>query len=686
MDIQYLGEHLWPGMLGRFLVALSFIFALFSLIFYLFSFYSKTGQQKILYPLGRIFYFLHILGLFSAAFILYYLIFYHYFEYAYVWQYSSRSSSLSYIISCFWAGQEGSFLIWAMAQSLFGLILIFTAGKWEKPAMIFIALSQLFLTSMLLGINIFGIRIGENPFILLRESIGSVSGTIFSKPDYLSMITDGNGMNPLLENFWMTIHPPMLFLGYAASVVPFAYGMASLLMKDYSGWIRPVLPWILTSLFFLGAGILLGGAWAYVSLTFGGFWSWDPVENLSLVPWMTLIAGLHFLLTAKKQHYSLFFAYLFIGLSYVLVLYASFLTRSGMLADSSAHAFGDNGMKRQLLLFLLIFLALMIFNIFHHFRAFHEKRNDSLFSREFWIFTGAIVMVMAAFQILFSTSIPVVNSILGIRLAPPVDRSGFYILWQLPFAMLIAGLIGSSQYHNMAVNQFRTMFRHLFLPITLTALLCFLLVFSGVLTRLNYLLLMVFILFAMISSFISLFFKTSGQKNMGAGLTHIGFLFFLAGVVLTFSNATILSSNTSRYNLGDERSNAENLMLVRHDTLSMSGFFVTYVGHTRNRNLTEYQLDFLKFRDGKYAHEFSLYPSVNSNPSMGNVHNPDTKHFLSRDYYTYISQLGENPDYIVIKVIMNPYINILWGGALLMLLGFMIAMRKRMRSNDTNNT
>ncbi len=686
MDIQYFGEHLWPGILGRFFIGLSFFFALFSLIFYLFSFYSKTRQQKIFYPLGRIFYFLHMLGLFSAAFILYYLIFHHYFEYAYVWQYSSRSLPLSFIISCFWAGQEGSFLIWAMAQSLFGLILIFTGGKWEKPAMIFIALSQVFLTSMLLGINFFGLRIGENPFILLRESIGSVNGTIFSRPDYLSMITDGNGLNPLLENFWMTIHPPILFLGYAASVVPFAYGMASFLKKDYSGWIRPVLPWILSSLFFLGAGILLGGAWAYVSLTFGGFWSWDPVENLSLVPWMTLIAGLHFLLTAKKQHYSLFFAYLFIGLSYVLVLYASFLTRSGMLADSSAHAFGDNGMKRQLLLFLLIFLALMVFNIFHHFRAFHEKKNDSLFSREFWVFTGAIVMVMAAFQILFSTSIPVINSILGIRLAPPVDRPGFYILWQLPFAMLIAGLIGSSHYHNIAVHQFKTLCRHLFFPLTLTALLCLLLVLSGVQTRLNYLLLMVFVLFALISSFISLFFKTSGQTNKGAGLTHIGFLFFLAGVVLTFSNATILSSNTSRYNLGDDRSNAENLMLVRHDTLTMSGFFVTYVDHTRKGNLTEYQLDFLKYRDGKYAHEFSLYPSVNRNPRMGNVYNPDTRHFFSRDYYTYISQVGENPDYIVIKVILNPYINILWGGALLMLIGFMIAMIKRMRSNNTNNT
>ena len=326
MNIQYIGEHLFPGEMGKFFVWLGFGTSILACVFYFLAFYRKDNRRLWLSG-ARGLYIVHALSIVSVAAILYFLIFSHYFEYTYVWQYSSRELPVKYIISCFWAGQEGSFLVWALWQALIGLVLLRLTRKWESPVMAVFSLSQAFVTSMLLGVTFFGVKLGSTPFGLLRHTVDNIQGTIFAMPDYLSTLGDGNGLNPLLENIWMTIHPPILFLGYALALVPFSYAMASFMKKDYHTWIGRAFPWTLFALLMLGAGILLGGAWAYVSLTFGGFWSWDPVENSSLVPWMTLIAGLHFMLISRRQNFALLAAYILITLSYVLVLYASFLTR-----------------------------------------------------------------------------------------------------------------------------------------------------------------------------------------------------------------------------------------------------------------------------------------------------------------------------------------------------------------------
>ena len=133
------------------------------------------------------------------------------------------------------------------------------------------------------------------------------------------------------------------------------------------------------------------------------------------------------------------------------------------------------------------------------------------------------------------------------------------------------------------------------------------------------------------------------------------------------------------------KTNAENLLLVKGDTLYMSGFYVVYSHDLQDGNTTTYEVDFLKTRKGKYVREFTLYPSVNRNPRMGDVYNPDTRHFLWRDYYTYISSVGMNPDYIVVRTIENPYINVLWAGAILMIGGFSYAFIRRLRKRLIKN-
>lgn len=686
MTIQYIGEHILPGLIGKGFIWISFFTAILSTVFY----YLNSGKSKTtgtsFRKAAKGLFLLHAFSLVSVAVVFYWLIVKHYFEYSYVWEYSSTTLPVKYIISCFWAGQEGSFLVWAICQALLGVILVFIAKDWENHVMTVVSLSQVFVTSMLLGIHIGSFRIGGSPFVLLRETMSSIEGTIFAQPDYLKSLTEGNGLNPLLENIWMTIHPPILFLGYALALIPFSYAIAALFRKEYFSWIRIVLPWTLLSVVVLGAGILLGGAWAYVSLTFGGFWSWDPVENSSLVPWMTLIASFHFLIIARKQQYALLTSYIFICLSYVLVLYASFLTRSGVLANSSAHSFGDNGMTAQLLIFMIAFFILMTGMIAFHARKFHEKKKDILLSREFWMFIGAIIIVLSAFQVVFTTSIPVFNSLFHTDIAPPSDRTGFYNQWQTSYALIIVGFIAFTQFLNYSSNGPKEFIKKVIIPFVLSVAAVIPFITSGMVSRLNFILFLFFILFSLISSIVNLIFQTSRPTNIGAVLSHTGFGIFLMGTLLTFSNSEIISTNTSQYDLGNVKSNEENLMMNRNDTLYMSGFFVVYTNRKVNGNLSEFRVDFLKRENGKFKKEFSLYPSVNHNERMGDVYNPDTRHFLTRDYYTYISYVSPFPDYIVIKAIMNPYINILWAGAIIMTIGLIYAFTRRLRREILKNS
>ena len=131
-----------------------------------------------------------------------------------------------------------------------------------------------------------------------------IDAPIFSTADYLSLI-EGRGLSPLLQNYWMTIHPPVLFLGFASTAIPFGFALGGLLTKDHKGWLRPALRWSLFSAFFLGTGILMGAAWAYEALGFGGYWAWDPVENAVFVPWIILVAGIHTNLVALNTGYSI---------------------------------------------------------------------------------------------------------------------------------------------------------------------------------------------------------------------------------------------------------------------------------------------------------------------------------------------------------------------------------------------
>lgn len=635
LNIQYIGEHLLAGQIGTALMFVALFSALISSVFY---FYAETTANKTLHKLGIYSYLLHFVSLILISGILFHILLNGYYEYAYVWKHTASYLPLKFIISAFWAGQEGSFLLWIVLQAFLGILLLISAKSFHNRVMTVMAAGQFLLTTMILGIKPLGIMLGKSPFSLLRLESNNIGSQFFQDPNYLAQITDGNGINPLLENIWMVSHPPLLFLGYAAAVVPFAYAIASLWKRDYTTWLKPAFSWTIFSVLSLAVGIILGGAWAYESLTFGGFWAWDPVENASIIPWLVLLAGMHSIIINRKRKHSYGLTYVLVSLGFILVIYASYLTRSGVLGETSAHAFGNNGLSTQMIVIItLTFLSSFVL-IIRNLKFFPENKNEQLLSREFWIYISIIVLMLSSAQIFFSTSIPVINKIFGTQIAPPENREMFYNTWQLPFAAVVMLLLSFSlvlKYGKNDVKKFAKSYSYI-LGISI-------LLFVGALSvlKIQGISFMALLFVSILAYVASVNLLVSGKMNsykLGNTLSHMGIALFLIGVLAAFSNSDIITSNTSKYDLGDDASNKENQLLIKGEMKQLRGYWVVYDRLERDKNHLFYTLNFYKKDSaGGFIPQFSVHPSINVNERMGNVYDPDTYHSFSKDVFTYIT-------------------------------------------------
>lgn len=254
----------------------------------------------------------------AASGYLVFLIATHHFEVAYVADYSARHSDQRYLLAAFWGGQEGSILLWAFWTSVLGALLAFKADGKEARLWPVFALVQATLLVLVLVKSPFRIAPGPVP-------------------------TDGQGLSPLLENQWMVVHPPILFLGFASLAIPWAWAVYGLIYRDWDGWLKGMYPWALFAFAVHGFGIALGGYWAYETLGWGGFWGWDPVEVSSLVPWLFLIALLHGALIQRANGGFKPGNFLLASLPFAFMCYGTFLTRTGILADFSVHSFSSLG-------------------------------------------------------------------------------------------------------------------------------------------------------------------------------------------------------------------------------------------------------------------------------------------------------------------------------------------------------
>ncbi len=639
-EVQFIGERLIYGNLGHLAVVVSFGTAIIATFAYLLA--ANNPEEKSWQKIATAAFYTHTFSVLSIVLMLFLIIRLHLFEYHYAWQHSSIDLPLEYMVSCFWEGQEGSFLLWIFWHVVIGNILVRTAKSWKFEVMAVVMMCQIVLTSMLIGVKIFGYKIGSSPFELLRNAI---EGPIFKQADYLSKIIDGNGLNPLLQNYWMVIHPPTLFFGFATTIVPFAYVIAGLWKRDYVGWVKPALPWALISVMVLGTGIIMGGFWAYESLSFGGYWAWDPVENASLVPWLILIAGVHVMIIYKTTGNALIVGMILIIATFLLVLYATFLTRSGILGNASVHSFTDLGMSGQLLLFMFVFLGLSIFMLVKRWKELpRSAKDEDAYTREFWMFIGSLVLTISAFQIILTTSLPVFNKVFGTNMAPPSDVIQHYNKWQMPMAIIIALLTGIGQLLKYKKNTKEGLI-NILSQAAISIILSVAAMFLFELKNWFYVGLMFASLYAIVANLFTMRPYLTGKfKMVGANVAHIGFGIVLVGVLVSSANKQVISINQSGMQLNpefDAQANREHVYLEKGKALRMGDYEIEYKADSTEWVNNYFQVHYKKIKQNSNLvdYEFDLYPNAQINPKMGLVANPDTKHYISHDVFTYVSSV-----------------------------------------------
>jgi cytochrome c-type biogenesis protein CcmF len=746
---SYTGEQLVPGQIGHFLAILSVVASLLATV----SFYKATVSKELLHQqswkrIARLSFFTEIISVVGIFVLLYYLIYNHRFEYAYSWKHSNLALPMQYIFSCFWEGQEGAFLVWSFWHCILGAIIIWREKEWEAPVMTTISFIQFAFAMMIIGIYFFDLKVGSSPFVLMRNEdmlsaaqfpIGfNADGTL--KDDYLSFIRDGKGLNPLLQNYWMVIHPPVLFLGFASTIVPFAFVIAALWKKEYKAWLAPARPWALFSAGILGLGIMMGAAWAYESLTFGGYWAWDPVENASLVPWLVLICAIHTMIAYKHTGHSLRATFFFYILQFILIIYSTFLTRSGILGDTSVHAFTDSGLNIQLfamlsfaswlplvaignkkdyligsILFILTCgLALswdkwgVLFGVLNIlsgigyliFKLNTEvptiKKEEHISSREFWLFVGSLLFFISALYIIAKTSLPVINAALDKKFAPAADIEYSYNKVLLLFTFVIAILTAFGQYLKYKQTNGASFAKSILVP-TIIALVAS--VAISIWGDINYnkygigflgaIHATIFAaMYSAVANFMYIFTGIKGKFiKAGASISHFGFGLVLLGVLISSSKKEIISWNRSgiMVNFGEESKEnpAENLTLVKGVATDMGKYMVTYLGDSTSsldpKQYFKVRFDYKDKKDG-----FTLYPDafVNYQGNGQLMANPDSKHYLHKDVFTYITSMPDpekNKDTATFKEIKKRPGDTIWYSK-----GFMIldgVNRERTRNN-----
>jgi cytochrome c-type biogenesis protein CcmF len=443
----------------------------------------------------------------------------HDFRFTYIWGHSSTQLPLHLLIASTYAGQEGSLLLWTFWVALIGIAFQQYARRKGIEAE---AMSV--YTGVLAGMLL--LVVAKNPFTYVWETY-AVQGVA---PGFTP--AQGRGLNPLLHNYWIVVHPPTLFLGFALGTTVFALAVVGLWRRLYREWIGIAYPWILASAAVLGAGIMLGGLWAYETLGWGGFWAWDPVENSSLVPWLFLVALLHTGLVQRRSGVLLRTNAVLAMLAFLSTLYSTFLTRSGVLGDTSVHSFVDPGFFAYTLLIALMGSVAAVGALLLALR-WKELRRESMLlepdSREGALMLGVLGLLASAVVVLVGTSWPILLELLQ-RPKVAVEQR-FYNLLHLPIGAWILLLNGLSLLLHWKATPRKLLWRRLWLPLGGT-LLATALTWVGGVHSAELLLLGTAAWFALLVNAQVLLRRIwKRPASAGAYVAHLGFALLVLGVV-----------------------------------------------------------------------------------------------------------------------------------------------------------
>ncbi len=386
------------------------------------------------------------LSLTVAALALWYAFLTRDFSVEYVAEYSSRTLSIFYTLGAFWAGQPGSLLLWAWVLSLYGVGVIWQNRARNRELMAWV-------TPVLSGVLFFFI-------LLLAFPSDPFKRLPFTPPD-------GQGLNPLLQNYGQWIHPITMYMGYVGFTVPFAFCVAALVTGNLGDtWVRTVRKWTLWAWIFLTVGIIFGGRWAYVELGWGGYWGWDPVENASLLPWLTGTAYLHSVMIQEKRGMLKVWNVVLAVATFALSLFGTFLTRSGVI--SSVHAFAQSSVGTYLILGTILAVLLGGGLIAWRLPELRQAGTlDSAISRESSFLLNNLLFVAIAFAVFWGTVFPLVaEAVRGVKVSvgPP-----FFEAVVAPLGLAVVALIGFCPLLAWRKASLRNLRRNFLLPISVGA-------------------------------------------------------------------------------------------------------------------------------------------------------------------------------------------------------------------------
>ena len=600
----------------------------------------------------------------AAAFALVWAAFNNDFSVAYILHHSNRALPGPYKFAALWSGQEGSLLLWAWLLSAYGFVLRLRHKVDVKLTA--------YASTILAGVQVFFLLLlnfAATPFSL-------VSGTV---PQ------DGFGLNPLLQYPEMVIHPPMLYLGYVGFAVPFAFALGALMMR-YPGekWIHITRRWTMVTWLFLTCGVFLGAHWAYSVLGWGGYWGWDPVENASLMPWLTGTAFLHSVMMQEKRGMMKSWNIWLIFSTFLLAIFGTLLTRSGLV--SSVHAFAQSSIGTWFWTFLVIVLSVCLFTFIlqrDHLKA--ENKIESLVSRESSFLFNNLVLLAACFTVLWGTLFPVLSEyIQGNKVTVGAP---FYNRVAVPIGLFLLFLTGIGPLLAWRSSSFRSLRKNFFLPCIAGLVMAVVVIVCGVHP-----------------------WEIFTTDSQGSFYSFIAFT--LAAVVVTaissefLRGAGVISRHTGQ-NLF-----ASAIQLTRRNTRRYGGYivhfgvviiFIGIAGSAFNQSKEE-ELGFKQSLNiGPYRVECQSY-SQDSNP------NYDTEYALldvyrgnkkitqlapEKRFYTasqqpstivanhstlawdlYVIYAGKNPDtgQPIIKVFLNPLVAWIWVGVGIIVLGTGVAL------------
>jgi len=574
----------WIGFLASLVAAIGFL--------------AASGGRDTALPWARVAFVLIWVALLASTFALWRILFTHDFHYQYAAQYSSRTMPAHYVFAAFWGGQEGTFMLWALLTATLGLIMMRVRHALTTPAMFFISLPIVML--ML-------VTVMRGPFLMFPGGQAPA---------------DGQGLNPLLQDPWMTIHPPVLFLGFSSLVAPFAVAMAALVRRDYDGWIKPGLPWIVFSTSILATGFIMGGVWAYKVLGWGGYWGWDPVENGSLIPWLSNIALLHGVLvqrvTGSLRRTNFFLAIT----SYVLVLYASFLTRSGVLADFSVHSFVNLGLNGFLLSFLFITMAVGYGTLLYRLRDIPGPSQPlGNFSRESMMWLGQLVFMLMCALVAIGMSAPLITRLFG----PASNvQTEYYNLVNGPLAVAMGLLLGLAPLMRWRSQDPQSLMRAALPGIVIAVLVALAAMVAGVREPIPALIVFAAAFALAANAVVTVRGFRAGWKHGVAYTAHLGASILLIGIIASSGYGRSIQVQLPR---GQER--------------SALGYQMTFAGMTQDGEGKDHVLIAV---DGPQR-KFKALPAMYwSEFNQGYMKKPHIERFLMYDVYiSPLDMVGANP-------------------------------------------